>query len=51
MAKAALALHFVNWDVTDVSSIPVRAAVTFDAGTADVYHPGAVLTDGRKGSD
>lgn len=44
-------IAFLNWDVTDVSAVPVRAAITFRADAADVYHPGAVLTDGRKGSD
>lgn len=44
-------IAFLNWDVVDVANLPVRMAVTFDAAGADVYHPGAVLTDGRKGSD
>ena len=44
-------LTFLNWDVTDVANVPVRAAITFQAEASDVYHPGAVLTDGRKGSD
>ena len=42
---------FLNWDVTDVANVPVRAAITFQADGGDVYHPGAVLTDGRKGRD
>lgn len=42
---------FLNWDVSDVANVPVHAAVTFQADAADVYGPGAVLTDGRKGSD
>lgn len=44
-------LAFLNWDVTDAANLPVRLAVAFDADGADVYRPGAVLTDGRKGSD
>ena len=44
-------MAFLNWDVTDVTNLPVRVAVTFEADGNDVYHPGAVLTDGRKGSD
>ena len=44
-------MAFLNWDITDVSNVPVQAAITFQADAADVYHPGAVLTDGRKGSD
>lgn len=44
-------IAFLNWDVVDVANLPVRVAVTFEAGGGDVYHPGAILTDGRKGSD
>lgn len=44
-------VSFLNWDVTDATTVPVRAAITFQADSGDVYHPGAVLTDGRKGRD
>ena len=49
--KPDATLSFLNWDIVDVSNVPIRAAITFEASGADVYHPGAVLTDGRKGTD
>lgn len=49
--KTGAEMAFLNWDVTDVATLPVHVAVTFEGDAGDVYHPGAVLTDGRKGSD
>ena len=42
---------FLNWELLDLSKVPTRAAVSFEAGQDAVHAPDALLNDGRKGRD
>lgn len=42
---------FLNWELIDVSSLPVRATISFEGTQEAVHTPGAKLDDGRKGND
>ena len=42
---------FLNWELLDLTKLPVRAAITFTAAQDVVHAPDALLNDGRKGRD
>ena len=44
-------IAFLNWEVLDLSRLPVRFHPEFQVSRHDALQPGAVLTDGRKGRD
>ena len=44
-------IAFLNWEVLDLSRLPVRYRPVFQASRHAALLPAAVLTDGRKGRD
>ena len=49
--KTGKEIAFLNWELIDLSRLPVHLATVFDASQTDTHPPGTVLTDGRKGRD
>jgi hypothetical protein len=49
--KSGKDLAFLNWELIDLTKMPVRLRIRFEADGRDAHRPGATLTDGRKGRD
>ena len=49
--KTGKDIAFLNWELIDLTKLPVRVVTTFTATQQDAHPPGAVLNDGRKGRD